>query len=82
MPETLETAEIGGNGKNVKIAKNAKMLKLPKFKIKIHRFFILRFHCFRKFHFGIEISNVSKLCKWWRWGGGGAQAVLRASALF
>ena len=58
------------------------MLKILKFKNKLPRFLILRVHCFRKFHFGIEISNISKLCKWWRRGGGGAQAVPRASALF
>ena len=66
MPETLETAEIGGNGKNVINAKKATMLKIPKFEIKIPRFFILRFYIFTKFHFGIEISNISKIWKLWR----------------
>ena len=49
-----ETAEIGENAKNVKNAEKAKMqkiLKIPKVKIKIPRFYICRFHLFRKFSF-------------------------------
>ena len=85
MPETPETAEIGEIAKNIKNAEKAKMLKIPKIpkvKIRIPRFYICRLYFLESFHFGIEICNISKLCKWWRRGGGGAQAVPRASALF
>ena len=88
-PKNIEIAKTSENARNAwkwwnwwKCQKSKQCRKYQKLRLKFIGSICLVFIVLEHFNFGTEICNIPKLCKWWRRGGGGAQAVPRASALF